>query len=53
LHLLLVALLGIMSDRQCLQDLECFAIRHHSVMIKALGLELRRPPSDSSFRNSF
>ena len=27
-----------------------FAIRHHSALIEALGLELRRPPSDSSLR---
>jgi hypothetical protein len=52
-YLLLVALLGIMSGRQSLRDLEHFAIRHHSVITKALGLELRRPPSDSLFRYFF
>ena len=48
--LLLVAVLGILSGCQSLRDLERFAIRHHSVLTEALGLELRRPPSDSSFR---
>jgi len=52
-YLLLVAVLGILSGCQSLRDLERFAIRHHSVLIEALGLELRRPPSDSSFRYFF
>jgi hypothetical protein len=33
-----------------LRDLERFGIRHHAVLTEALGVELRRPPSDSSFR---
>jgi hypothetical protein len=49
-YLLLVAVLGILSGCQSLRDLERFAIRHHSALMEALGLELRRPPSDSSFR---
>ena len=52
-YLLLVAVLGILSGCQSLRDLERFAIRHHSVLSAALGLELRRPPSDSSFRYFF
>ena len=52
-YLLLVAVLGIMSGCQSLRDLERFAIRHHSVLSKALGIELRRPPSDSAFRYFF
>ncbi len=52
-YLLLVAVLGILSGCQSLRDLERFATRHHSVLNKALGLELRRPPSDSSFRHCF
>lgn len=52
-YLLLVALLGILSRCQSLWDLERFAIRHHSVLTEALGLELRRPPSDSAFRYFF
>ena len=44
-----MAVLGILSGCQSLRDLERFAIRHHAVLTEALGLELRRPPSDSSF----
>ena len=51
--LLLVAVLGILSRCQSLRDLERFAIRHHAVLTEALGIELRRPPSDSSFRYFF
>jgi hypothetical protein len=42
--------LGILSGCQNPRDLERFAIRHHSVKIEALGIELRRPPSDSTCR---
>ena len=52
-YLLLVAVLGILSGCQSLRDLERFAIRHHSVLTVVLGVELRRPPSDSSFRYFF
>ena len=52
-YLLLVAVLGILSRCQSLRDLERFAIRHHSVLREALGIELRRPPSDSAFRYFF
>ena len=52
-YLLLVAVLGILSRCQSLRDLERFAIRHHDVLTDALGLELRRPPSDSAFRYFF
>ena len=52
-YLLLVAVLGILSGCQSLRDLERFAIRLHSALTEALGLELRRPPSDSSFRYFF
>ena len=52
-YLLLLAVLGILSGCQSLRDLERFAIRHHSVLTQALGLALRRPPSDSSFRYFF
>ena len=51
--LLLVAVLGILSGCQSLRDLERFAIRHHAVLTGSLGVELRRPPSDSSFRSFF
>jgi hypothetical protein len=52
-YLLLLAVLGILSGCQSLRDLERFAIRHHSVLTEVLGVELRRPPSDSSFRYFF
>ena len=52
-YLLLVAMLGILSHCQSLRDLERFAIRHHGVLTEALGLGLRRPPSDSAFRYFF
>ncbi|QNI89519.1 transposase family protein [Synechococcus sp. ROS8604] len=52
-YLLLVAVLGILSGCQSLRDLERFARRHHGTLTKALGLELRRPPSDSAFRYFF
>jgi hypothetical protein len=52
-YLLLVTVLGILSGCQSLRDLERFAIRHHSVLTEALGLELRRSPSDYSFRYFF
>ncbi|NQW38976.1 MAG: transposase family protein [Cyanobacteria bacterium] len=52
-YFLLVAVLGILSRCQSLRDLERFAIRYHSVLTEALGLELRRPPSDSAFRYFF
>jgi len=52
-YVLLVAVLGILSGCQSLRDLERFAIRHHSVLTVALGIELARPPSDSSFRYFF
>jgi hypothetical protein len=52
-YLLLVAVLGILSRCQSLRDLERFAISHHSVLTETLGLQLRRPPSDSAFRYFF
>jgi len=52
-YLLLLAVLGILCDYQSLQDPERFAIRHHAVLTEALGIGLRRPPSDSSFRYFF
>jgi len=44
-YLLLVAVLGILSRCQSLRDLERFAIRHHSVLGEALGINSGvRPP---------
>jgi len=50
---LLVAVLGILSQCESLRDLERFARRHHAVLTEALGIELKRPPSDSAFRYFF
>jgi len=52
-YLLLVAVLCIKNGCQSLRDLERLAIRHNSVLSGALGIELRRPPSDSAFRYFF
>jgi hypothetical protein len=53
LYLLLVMVLGFLTGCQSLRDLERFARRHHATLTKSLGLELRRPPSDSAFRSFF
>jgi hypothetical protein len=52
-YLLLVAVLGILSKCKSLRDLERFARHHHAVLTDALGLELKRLPSDSAFRYFF
>ena len=49
----MVADLGILSRCESLRDLERFAIRHHCALTEELGLELRRPLSDSAFRYFF
>jgi hypothetical protein len=51
--LLPVAVLDILSGGQSLRDPERFAIRHHAALNQALGLELRRHPTDSTFRYLF
>lgn len=50
-YLLLVAVLGILSKCESLRDLERFARRHHTVLTESLGIELKRPPSDSAIRD--
>jgi hypothetical protein len=50
---LLVTFLGNLSGCQSLRDPERLAIRHHIALTSALGIELRRPPSDSAFRQAF
>jgi hypothetical protein len=52
-YLLLVAALGILSGCQSLRNLERFAIHYHVETIESLGIEFRRPPSDSAFRYFF
>ncbi len=43
-------MLAFQSGCQSLRNQERFVIRHHSGLTEALGLGLRPPPSDSSFR---
>ncbi len=50
LHLLLVAVLGILGKCESQRDLERFARRHHGILTEALRIELMRPPSDCAFR---
>ena len=38
-HLLLVAVLGILSQCESLRDLEPFARRHHAVLTETLGIQ--------------
>ena len=48
--LLLVSVLGILSSCQSPRVLERFANRHHTALTSALGIELKRSPSDTAFR---
>jgi hypothetical protein len=48
-YLLLVAVLGILSDCRSSRDLEAFAERHREVLSQALGLNFKRWPSDATF----
>lgn len=47
---LLLVILGMMSQCQGYASLEGFAERHKTALIEALGLPLTRLPSDSTFR---
>lgn len=47
--LLLMAILGILSDCRSARDLERFARRHRQAFSQALDLELRSAPCDSTF----
>jgi len=47
--LLLVAVLGILSGCRSSRDLEAFAKRHRKALNQALGLDLKRWPSDATF----
>jgi hypothetical protein len=47
--LLLVAILGILSDCRSAKDLERFAARHHGALNAGLGLGLKGSPTDSTF----
>jgi hypothetical protein len=48
-YLLLVAVLGILSDCRSSRDLEAFAKRHLEVLNQVLGLNFKRWPSDATF----
>jgi hypothetical protein len=48
-YLLLVAVLGTLSGCESLRDLGRFARHQHAAPGKTLGIELKRPPSDSAF----
>jgi len=48
-YLLLVAVLGILSDCRSSRDLEAFAERHRAVLNQALGLNFKRWPCDATF----
>lgn len=45
----LVAILGILSPCQSLGELNRFAIREHTALTSAQGIELGLPPSDSAW----
>ena len=47
--LLLVTVLGILSDSRSSCDLEAFAKRHREALNEALGLNFKRWPSDATF----
>jgi DDE_Tnp_1-associated len=47
---LLLVILGMMSQCQGYCSLEAFASRHKDALIQALGLSVKRLPSDSTFR---
>lgn len=52
-YLLLVEVLGIQSKCDSLCYLKRLARCHHAVLIEKLGIKLKRPPSDSAFRDFF
>jgi hypothetical protein len=52
-YLLLVAVLEILSQCESLRNLQRFVRHHHGGLTEALGIELRRPASDSAFHYFF
>ena len=48
-YLLLLAVLGILSDCRSSRDLEAFAKRHREALNQALGLNFKRWPTDATF----
>ena len=51
--MLLVAILAILSGQGSLVGMERFAKRHLALLNEVLGLEIGKPPSDSTFRYLF
>jgi hypothetical protein len=51
--MLLVAILAILSGQGSLVGMERFATRHLALLNEVLGLEIGKPPSDSTFRYLF
>jgi hypothetical protein len=51
--MLLVAILAILSGQGSLVGMERFATRHLALVNEVLGLEIGKPPSDSTFRYLF
>jgi hypothetical protein len=52
-YLLLVSVFGFLSSCQSLRNLERFANLYHTALTKALGIEIKRSPSDTAFRYFF
>lgn len=48
-YLLLITVLGILSDCRSSRDLEAFAKRHRDTLNQALGLNFKRWPTDATF----
>jgi len=48
-YLLLITVLGILSDCRSSRDLEAFAKRHREALNQALGLNFKRWPTDATF----
>jgi len=51
--LFLVAVLAILSKCKSLGDLQHSSRRHHVALMQALGIDLKRPPSDLALRYYF
>lgn len=52
-YLLLVSVFGFLSSCQSLRNLERFGNQYHSALTRALGIDLKRSPSDTAFRYFF
>ena len=52
-YLLLVTVLGILSDCRSSRDLEAFGMRHRETLNEALGLNFKRWTTDATFHYLF